>query len=66
MNSYKLEVIQEFTYLGVSLDSTGEWKSKRKSIKVKGIQTLRVNDKCLMRVLSLKVKYTSTGFGGET
>ena len=41
-------------------------RDKMKSIKVKGIQTLRVNDKCLMRILSLKVKYTSTGFGEET
>ena len=54
MNSQKLEVVQDFTYCGVSLEG--------KSIKVKGIQTLRANDKCLMRVTSMEVKYTSTGF----
>jgi len=35
MNSQKLEVVQEFTYLIVSLGSTGEWKRQREKYKSK-------------------------------
>ena len=33
MNSQKLEVVQEFTYLVLSLESTEEWKRQREKYK---------------------------------
>jgi len=41
VNSQKLEVVQEFTYLGVSLESTEEWKRQREKYKSDGHNNIK-------------------------
>jgi hypothetical protein len=51
-----LEIIKEFIYLGVKLESLGEWRRQEDSIKAKGKQTLRTTDKCLMTVPNMNIE----------
>jgi len=47
MNGQKIEVVDEFSYLGVTLESTG-WLNKQKMLdKTKGYHGLIAIDKCI-------------------
>jgi hypothetical protein len=45
-----------FIFLGAKLDSLGEGARQKESVKLKGKQSLRAADRCLMRVPSIKLK----------
>jgi len=46
----KFEVLKDFIYTRVKADSSGEWRRQKERTKVKGIQTLKATEQCLMRV----------------
>jgi hypothetical protein len=47
VNGQNIEVVDEFNYLGVTLDSTGSWNKQKTSAEMKGYQVLRAIDKCI-------------------
>jgi hypothetical protein len=50
------DVVNEISYLGVTLESTGGWNRHKMKQMVKGDQSLVVTDKCLTRTLDMRVQ----------
>jgi hypothetical protein len=56
MGGQNIEIIDEFIYLGITLDNTGGWRHQKASIKAKGNQALTAIDKCLATTPNMKVR----------
>jgi hypothetical protein len=56
VNGQNIEVVDEFNYLGVTLDSTGSWNKQKTLAKIKGYQALRAIDKCIAVTPDIKVQ----------
>jgi hypothetical protein len=56
MENQQIEVVKGIDYLGVTLESSGEWSKQKAKQKVKGIQSLAAIDKCLTRTPDMGVK----------
>jgi hypothetical protein len=50
------EVVDKFNYLGMTLESTGEWNKQIKLAKTKGYQALIAIDKCISVTPSIMVQ----------
>jgi hypothetical protein len=49
-----VDVVDEISHLGVTLESTGGWNKHKTKLMVKGNQTLLATDKCLTRTSDVK------------
>jgi hypothetical protein len=56
VNGQNTEVVHKFSYLGVTLYSTGSWNKKETLVKMKGDQALRAIDKCISVTPNIKVQ----------
>jgi hypothetical protein len=63
VNGQNIEVVDKFTYLGVTLDNTGRWNKEKTLAKTKGRQTLRAIGKCILVKVKVKLShYRPLGF----
>jgi hypothetical protein len=51
-----IEVVNELSYLGITLESTGGWNRRRMKQMVKGNQCLLAIDKCLSRTPDMRIQ----------
>jgi hypothetical protein len=51
-----IEVVNEITYLEITLENTGSWEKHKKKITTRGNQTLIATDRCLARIPDMNVK----------
>jgi hypothetical protein len=56
MHSNNNEVVDEITYLGITLENTDSWEKLKKKITARGNQTLIAIDRCLARIPDMNVK----------
>ena len=52
---FKLEAINDITFWGLKLESTGGWRRQRATIKTIGSHSLIAFDKCLTRMPNMRV-----------
>jgi hypothetical protein len=56
MHGNNIEVVDEITYLGITLENTGCWEKHKKKITARSNQTLIAIDRCLARIPDMNVK----------
>jgi hypothetical protein len=56
MNDQLIKVVNEISYLRVTLESTEGWNKDKMKQMVKGNQSLVATDKCLSRTLDMRVQ----------
>jgi hypothetical protein len=56
MHGNNIEVVDEITYLRITLENTGSWEKHKKKITSRGNQTLIAIDRCLVRIPDMNVK----------
>jgi hypothetical protein len=56
MHGNNIEVVDEITYLGITLENTGSWEKLKKKITARRNQTLIAIDRCFARIPDMNIK----------
>jgi hypothetical protein len=56
MHGNNIKVVDEITYLGITLENTGSREKHKKKITVRGDQTLIAINRCLARIPDMNIK----------
>jgi hypothetical protein len=62
MYDHLIDIVNEISYLGVTLESTGGWNRHKMKQMVKGNQSLVANDKCLTRTPDTRLQLLENGY----